>query len=223
MRHFRTAFIAAIKMSRSAEHRPPIDTITSGQEMRRWYWLKDELSSEAKRLGLKGDGGKFTIVDRIAHYLDTGEKDWPEGDTKAKSLSKIDWRTEILTPETLITDSYKNSQNVRRFFKEHAGEGFKFNIEFMAWMKANVGSTLAEALVEYRAMKERERSPGFQAEIAPHNQFNQYTRDFLADNLDASMEDVRKCWALKTQLPSESGRHAYERNDMNLSQSLGTR
>lgn len=217
MRHFRTAFIAAIKMSRSSEHRPPIDTITSGQEIRRWYWLKDELSSEAKRLGLKGNGGKFTIVDRIAHYLDTGEKDWP-GDDKnnAKPLSTFDWQKEILTPETVITDSYKNTQNVRHFFKDHAGEGFKFNIEFMAWMKANVGSTLADAVVEYRAMKDRERSPGFQSDIAPHNQFNQYTRDYLADNPNAGLDDVRKCWALKTQLPSESGRHVYERNDLSL-------
>lgn len=55
-----------------------------------------------------------------------------------------------------------------------------------------------------------------QSEIAHHNQFSQSTRDFLADNPDRGMADVRKYWALKCDMPSEDGQHVYDRSDLNL-------
>jgi hypothetical protein len=39
--------------------------------------LKSELAACAKQLGLRATGGKFAILDRIAHCLDTGETSWP--------------------------------------------------------------------------------------------------------------------------------------------------
>ncbi len=195
--------------------RPPIEEISTADDLRQWYWLKEELMARAKALGLRTSGGKFTILDRIAHYLETGETAFP-GDKRTKASSKFDWHVEDLSAETVITDSYKNTKNVRRFFKAHAGDGFKFNIEFMAWMKANTGKTLGDAVGEYNAMRAREASDGFQTKIAPHNQFNQYTRDFLADNPTLGMDDVRRVWALKRALPSATGRHEYEPADLLL-------
>ncbi len=86
----------------------------------------------------------------------------------------------------------------------------------MAWLKYNTGKTLAEACEEFRAMKAREAAPGFRSKIADDNQFNQYTRDFLDDNPHLGMDDVRRCWALKSALPSETGRHIYEPADLDL-------
>ncbi len=202
-------------MAKNRDGRPEISTITTGAELRRWYWLKSELGAQAKAVGVRATGGKFTILDRLAHHLDTGELQWP-GDMRKAPRSRFDWHSAELTPETVITDSYRNTQNVRRFFKVQAGEGFKFNIAFMAWMKANVGKTLADAVAEYHRLKDEETKPGFQSEIARHNQFNQYTRDFLADNPDMGLDDVRKYWALKRDMPSGDGRHVYERSDLDL-------
>lgn len=183
--------------------------------MRRWYWLKSELEAYAKTLGLRSTGGKFTILDRIAHYLDTGETVWT-GDVRQKPKSKFDWHSAPLTPETVITDSYKNSQNVRRFFKSQVGDNFKFNIAFMDWMRQNTGKTLAEAVEAYKEVMTQQAAPGFQSEIAHHNQFNQYTRDFLADNPERGMKDVRHFWALKRDQPTEDGRHVYHPSDLQL-------
>lgn len=118
-------------MPPNRKNRPDITSITSGAGLHRWYWLKPELEARAKALGVRATGGKFTILERLAHFLDTGETIWP-GDTHAKTHSKFDWHSADLTPETVITDSYRNSQNVRRFFKKHAEEKFKFNIAFEA-------------------------------------------------------------------------------------------
>ena len=203
-------------MAKRTENRPPIDDISTSVELRRWYWLKSELVEHAKALGLRSSGGKFTILDRIAHFFDTGARQWP-GDVKTKARSKFDWHSEVLTPETVITDSYRNSQNVRRFFKAHVGPQFKFNIAFMDWMRSNAGQTLADAVAEFNRQAGVRNAPDFTSEIAHHNQFNQYTRDFLADNPDLCMADVRRVWALKRQQPSDTGRHVYDRSDLDLS------
>ncbi|MEO1312261.1 MAG: DUF6434 domain-containing protein [Pseudomonadota bacterium] len=199
------------------ETRPPIDQITSATELRRWYWLKSELVAAARAKGVRTQGGKFTILDRLAHHLETGELIWP-GDTKPKTSSSFDWATETLTPQTILTDSYKNNQNVRAFFQAHADPKFKFSTPFMAWIKANTGRTLADAIAEYHRLMEARAAPGYRSEILHHNQFNQYTRDFLADNPEADLDTVRHFWRLKRMRPSEDGRHVYASSDLDLSE-----
>lgn len=63
---------------------------------------------------------------------------------------KIDWHSAPLTPQTRITKEYRNTQNVRRFFKAQLGDDFKFNRPFMAWMKAAEGKTLDQAVQAFR-------------------------------------------------------------------------
>lgn len=161
-------------------------------------------------------GGKFDILERIAYFLDTGNRSHPQ-DKTAKPKSKFDWHSAELTPDTVITDSYKNSQNVRRFFKSQVDDSFKFNNQFMTWMRDNTGLTLKDAVAAYQAQKEEAAKPGYQSDIAHHNQFNQYTRDFLADNPHMGMKYVRHFLALKRKLPSDTGRHVYHRDDLDLS------
>ncbi|MEM8577613.1 MAG: DUF6434 domain-containing protein [Pseudomonadota bacterium] len=195
------------------ETRPRIDQITTGAELKRWYWLRAELSDHARTLGLSQAGVKFEILDRIAHFLDTGQRQAPK---RVKRTSAFDWHSAILTDDTPLTDSYKNTQNVRRYFTARIGPSFAFNIEFMAWLRANTGKTLADACAEYRAIAARTAANGGKTKIAPGNQFNQYTRDFLADNPQADMDDVRRVWALKRARPSATGRHVYDPSDCHL-------
>lgn len=65
----------------------------------------------------------------------------------------FDWHSAELTPQTVITDSYRNTQNVRRFFKAHIGADFKFNRPLMAWMKQNTGKPLSDAIEAYATFK----------------------------------------------------------------------
>ena len=197
------------------EKRPNIELITSATELKRWYWLKSELVAHARSKGVKASGGKFLILERLAYFLDTGKPIFP-GDKKPVITSKFDWHTEVLTPHTRITDSYKNSQNVRRFFKQQLGKDFKFNIAFMEWIKGNAGKSLADAVDEYSRQAKQVLTPGFQTKIKPHNQFNQYTRDILTANPSMNMGEVRRIWELKRALPSQTGQHLYETSDLYL-------
>lgn len=197
------------------EARPNIETILTGAELKRWYWRKDELIEHARHLQLKTTAGKFVILERLAHFLDTGETTYP-GDKRPKPTSRFDWHAAKLEKSTIITDNYKNSQNVRRFFKKEADPNFKFSIAFMEWIETNVGKTLGDACTAYGELQKMVKTAGFRTKIKSHNQFNQYTRDFLDDNPDLSTEDARRIWALKIQTPSENGRHIYAKSDLTL-------
>jgi hypothetical protein len=64
--------------------------------------------------------------------------------------TEINWHSHPLTLDTVITDSYKTTQNVRRFFKGQLDRDIKFTRDMYAWLHNNVGKTLAEAVDEYK-------------------------------------------------------------------------
>lgn len=198
-------------MTTKRAQRPDISTISSSAELRKWYWLKVELATEARRLGIKCSGAKFTILERLCYFHNTKKTEWP-GDMRAPIISNFDWHSSELSNDTIITDSYKNTQNVRRYFKAHVDPSFKFNIDLMDWFKNNIGKTLGDAGRYWQSHK----LSTTQTKIKPHNQYNQYTRDFMGDNPSLSINDARKAWAIKKTLPSKSGRHKYERSDLKL-------
>ena len=66
---------------------------------------------------------------------------------------KFDWHKENLTLETIIDSNYKNTQNVRRFFKSNLGEDFTFSRDFMQWLKSNTGKSLEDAINQYKNNK----------------------------------------------------------------------
>ena len=186
--------------------RPEISKCASAGEFRNWYWLEEELVSYCRENKLPSTGSKQAITNRIAGYMETGTVAKPQA---PKSRSKFDWHSAKLTPQTVIADNYKNTQNVRRFMQQHMGESFKFNIAFMAWMKANAGKTLADAIVARREIAEREKVE--KPAIPASNQYNRYLRDFYDANPNANVADARTCWAYKRSLP---GHNRYQENDL---------
>ncbi|MDX8349515.1 DUF6434 domain-containing protein [Cognatiyoonia sp. IB215446] len=189
--------------------RPEIDLCPDSETFRRWYYLKAELVAYAREHGLKTSGGKFEIADRIAYYLDHGEP--PEERKRTAAASKFDWHQAELTPETVITDSYKNGQNMRRFMQSHIS-GFKFSIPFMDWMKANVGLTLADA-VEAARQIDAAKKAGVKQPDQPHNQYNAYTRAYFSQVPGGTQAELRKLWALRRKQP---GPYVFDIADMAL-------
>ena len=49
-----------------------------------------------------------------------------------------------------MTATYRNTQNVRRFFKRECGDGFRFDRDFMAWMKNGKRKTMGDAANEWK-------------------------------------------------------------------------
>ena len=64
-------------------------------------------------------------------------------------MAPFDWHKDRIVRATPITPSYRNTQDVRRFFKAECGEDFKFNRSFMLWMADSVGKTMGDAADEW--------------------------------------------------------------------------
>ena len=62
----------------------------------------------------------------------------------------FDWHADPITRETVIDAGYRNTQNVRRFFRAACGAEFAFDRAFMAWMKASIGTTMGDAADEWK-------------------------------------------------------------------------
>lgn len=194
------------------DQRPDLNEEITVHDFLDFYWLKEELQSFCRKAGLQNSGSKPEISERIAHFLKTGEK--TAAKKKQLPTSKFDWNTEILSTATLITDNYKNTENVRAFFTENIGKHFKFNTLFMNWMKQNAGKTLAEAIEEWKRIHNKKKNNPDEKDIAAQFEYNTYIRDFLKDNPGLSFADTRKYWLLKKQL---RGNKKYVKEDLLLS------
>jgi hypothetical protein len=194
--------------------RPAIDNIKTGVEFKSWYWLKSELVLFCKNKKIPSAGAKFTLIKSIAHFIEHGHNKITTKVKKQLHKTTQPWSSKQLTLATVITANYTNGPNSRRFFKQHCGESFHFSIPFMSFIRANQGKKLSAAVAEWKRLAEQKTQPGFKTIIPAGNQFNQYIRDFFADNPKATIQNARLCWHKKKALPV--GLHRYERSDLFL-------
>ncbi len=62
----------------------------------------------------------------------------------------FDWHSASLTRATPVNENYKNTQNVRRFMIEQCGIAFKFDRDFMAWIRNGMAKTLGDVADEWQ-------------------------------------------------------------------------
>ncbi|WP_282043460.1 DUF6434 domain-containing protein [Winogradskyella flava] len=191
------------------EQRPKLTSKTLVKDFNDFYWYKEELVAFCRIENLNKKGSKLELAEQIEHYLSTGKK--KSFSEKPKITSTFDWNSEQLYRTTLITDSYKNTENVRAFFTEHIGPKFKFNVKFMNWMKTAAGKSLEDAIEQWDIIASKNKSNKNVKQIAPQFEYNRYIRDFLKDNLDRTRKDAITCWKLKKE---SRGTNAYSKSDL---------
>lgn len=64
--------------------------------------------------------------------------------------SGFDWHGGLIQPGTQLDHAYRNTQNVRRFFTDACGPAFKFDRDFMAYLKDGNAKTMGEAAEEWK-------------------------------------------------------------------------
>lgn len=64
-------------------------------------------------------------------------------------MSGFDWHGGEITAATPVTADYRNTQNVRRFLIEACGPSFRFDREFMAWVKNAMPKTMGDVAAEW--------------------------------------------------------------------------
>ena len=192
--------------------RPTLDKDISLTDFNEFYWLKEELVAFCKIVGISTSGSKIELTSKIQEYLTTGTILSNIKSTKP-ATSKFDWNKEPLSKSTVITDNYKNTENVRAFFISQIGANFSFNVKFMNWIKNNIGKTLNDAMDEWKNLKEIKKDKNYKTEIDPQFEYNRYMRAFLADNPNLSSKDAMRFWKIKK---TKRGTNDYERADLEL-------
>jgi hypothetical protein len=61
----------------------------------------------------------------------------------------FDWHSNPITRSTAVDKGYKNTQNVRRFLLEQCGAGFKFDRDFMAWIRNDLPKNMGDVADEW--------------------------------------------------------------------------
>lgn len=183
--------------------RPELDKKLDSKIFREFYYLKEELVDFCRKNDLPTSGGKLEITDRIAYFLETG-KVLSASTARKKAAVMNDIKT-----DTRIEPDFVCSEKHRKFFEEHIGNSFSFNVAFQKWLKANTGKTYQDAISAYYQILEDKKKG--KTVIDKQFEYNTYIRDFFADNEGRSLEDAIQCWKYKKQM---QGHNRYERIDL---------
>ena len=185
------------------EERPNLDIKLDSKTFKEYYYLKEELIDFCRKNNLQTTGGKLELIERIANFLDTGERTYKNHNNKKTII------THEITLDTIIEGNFVCSEKHRAFYKEQIGNSFSFNVTFQKWLKSNAGKTYQDSIIAYYQILEDKKKN--KTTIDKQFEYNTYIRDFFKDNKDKSLEQAIKCWKYKKSL---KGHNKYERDDL---------
>lgn len=187
------------------KERPELNTDLDGKTFQEYYYLKEELIDFCRKNNLQTAGGKLELTERIANFLETGEK------THKEYASRKNTNVGEITLQTKIEEHFVCSQRHREFYKEYIGKNFSFNVTFQKWLKSHSGKTYQESIdAYYQILEEKKKN---KTAIEKQFEYNTYIRDFFADNKDKKLEQAIQCWKYKKSL---KGNRSYEKEDLKI-------
>ena len=185
--------------------RPDLNNNLDSKTFMEYYYLKEELIDFCRKNNLQTTGGKLELTERIAHFLDTGERIYKTHTTRKNKI------IDEITPDTIIEENFVCSEQHRAFYKEQIGDRFTFNVAFQKWLKNNAGKTYQNSIDAYYQILENKKNN--KTIIDKQFEYNTYIRDFFNDNKDKSLEQAIKCWKYKKSL---KGHNKYEKKDLEI-------
>lgn len=203
-----------IPKSPMCEHdpiRPMFAKSMSQSEFERWYWPKAELQKICRSIGLNTSGSKAYLRASIASYLGDGHEAGVP--SKQRHIRGDDWSRKSLALDTIINQSITFGPHVRGFFREHIGTQFRCTADFMEWVKQHNGATLGDAVTAWHALTAEKAVAGYRKEIALHNNYLRYLREFKSRFPELTLEDAKCCWHAKKLRPAVAGQVVVEATD----------
>jgi hypothetical protein len=171
--------------------RPSLTSSISSAELRNFYYLKSELTSFAKELGLSTIGGKEEIIDRISSKLE-GQATTPVS-PKGKAPTR-------LTLDDLIPLNGQCGTASRAVFQKKFGIGFKFDGHLRDYMKRNAGSKKMKDAVKF--FEETRDLP--RKEITSQFELNRFMRDWKSVNAAKYPgKTAKQAWEIYKNTPAD--------------------
>ncbi len=170
-----------------------------------YYYLKEELLDFCRKNDLQTTGGKLELTERITNFLDTGKRTHKANTTRRTKI------VDEITLDTIIEENFVCSEKHRKFYKEHIGNSFSFNVAFQKWLKSNSGKTYQDSINAHYQILENKKNN--KTPIDKQFEYNTYIRDFFEYNKDKSLDEAIKCWKYKKSI---KGHNKYEKEDLEV-------
>ena len=131
-------------------------TYRNTQNARRFFKAKcdDHFKFDVPFAAWMKNGKAKTMGDAVEEWL---KREAMPKALRKPSITSFDWHSSPITRSTPVTATYRNTQNVRRFFKAKCGDHFKFDVPFMAWMKNGKAKTMGDAVEEWLKREAKSR------------------------------------------------------------------
>lgn len=168
--------------------RPVLTPQLSADEFRSFYWLKAELLAFCREQSLSTSGSKADLADRIALFLNTGERLVSVAPTRRLSSDPL---PEVLTRDTIIGSNWRCGERLRAFFLREIGPHFHFNGVMRDFIRQGAGQTLQAAIEAWQADR---AAPRAETDIAPQFEYNRHMRDFFKAHPDQSRQAAIAAW-----------------------------
>lgn len=165
------------------------------------YFLKEELVNFCKKENLQTTGNKPELAERIAIYLETGERSTVKHHSKKNNIGNY-------SLDLIIGPNPVCSQKCREFFIEQI-KGFAFNVPFLNWLRSNPEKTYGDSINAYYIIKIDIKNR--KTDIGKQFEYNTYVREFFKDNKKMTLQNAVDCWNYKKK---QNGSHAYARSDL---------
>lgn len=180
-------------MSAADNQRPDLSPTMTGAELLRWYWLKSELISLARMLGLASTGSKEELTTRLAAVLDGH----PPPRRQRAFHASDDQLVGNLSASTVIPPGQRSSQRLRAWFQRQVGPSFRFDRHMRDFVRAADGSTtLGDALNHWKSTRNQPAT-----EIDAQFEFNRFTRAWHETNPSGTRAELLADWRHHRSLP----------------------
>jgi len=181
--------------------RPKLCKEMNIEDFKNYYWLKEELATFCKEVGIPSYGSKIELTERIMMFLTSGVI--PKAHKKKSSKRK---QYDPLSLDTVIISNHRCSQDIREFFTKEIGKKFHFSTYIQNFFKNNAGKTFKDVVKAWYEEEERKKDPSFTKELSPQFEYNQFIRDFYQDptNKGKRRKDAIDAWNTIKTLPGDN-------------------
>jgi hypothetical protein len=165
------------------------------------YWLKVELIAFCKANQLPTLGSKVELIQRIKVFMTTGRK----AQFKKNRSTVLRDSLQEISVNTLV-NHYKNDAATRQFFVKQVGKHFHFDAYLRQFTNKNnitPGLTYGDLVQGWLKEASKRKEATYQSTIGSQFEYNQFTRDFFANERGKSRSDAIQAWKVLKALPGK--------------------
>lgn len=157
------------------------------KDIKKCYWMKNELVEICRKMGLSTKGDKFELMDRIIN----------------KIRGKREIKREILVPsrrpnkislKTKLSEGVKYDEITRNFFIKHIGKHFHFGYFLNNYMKSNPNKTYGDAIIYYQYIEKNKDKFKKKYEDTNKFQWNNFMKQYRKKHPNASFDEIIEKW-----------------------------